>query len=90
MNLIRMEHGMSEDGMWNAVMQPLARGEKKLLIVPVELIPKLRSRARLVGVCSTSPAESFREYRTKKNYHEWAFYVGEDLESDMPELEFIH
>jgi hypothetical protein len=81
---------ISEDGSWNAVMQPLSGGEKKLLIVPLEIIPKLRTRARLVGVCSTSPAEGYREYRSKKSYQEWAFYVGEDPDTDMPELEFVH
>lgn len=86
----RYKDPMSEEGQWNVVMQSSTPGKKELLIVPEELVSNYLSRARIIGVSSTSPLESFREYRKKKNYHEWAFYVGEKVESDMPELKFIN
>jgi len=79
---------MSDDGQWNVVMQPLGRS-KKLLIVPPDLVAKYLSRARLIGVCPTSTGESYRVYREKKRYHEWAFYLGAEEERDMPELEYV-
>jgi hypothetical protein len=71
-------------------MQPHRGGSKKLLIVPEELVAKMLNRARIIGVCSTSMGESYREYRKKKQYHEWAFYVGEKIEEEMPNLEYIN
>ncbi|MCK4835030.1 MAG: type II secretion system protein [Candidatus Aminicenantes bacterium] len=81
---------MSESGTWNIVMRSLKAGTKKLIIVPEEYLGKLRGRARIIGVCSTSRAESYREYRKKKQYHEWAIYLGEKVEEEMPKLEFIN
>jgi len=85
----RYKDPLSEEGRWNVVMQPSTPGKKMLLIVPEELVGNHLNKARIIGVSSTSTAESFREYRKKKNYHEWAFYLGEKVESDMPELKFI-
>lgn len=81
---------MTESGSWNVVMQSVQTGSKKLLVVPEEYVEKMLNRARIIGVCSTSRGESYREYRKKKQYHEWAFYVGEKVEEEMPKLEYLY
>ena len=80
---------MTESGTWNLVMRPFKAGSKQLLIVAEAFVPKMLARARIIGVSSTSTGESYREYRKKKQYHEWAFYLGEKVEEEMPKLEFI-
>lgn len=80
---------MTESGTWNIVMQPFRAGSKQLLIVVEKFVPKMLGRARIIGVCSTSTGESYREYRKKKQYHEWAFYLGEKVDEEMPKLEFV-
>jgi type II secretory pathway pseudopilin PulG len=77
---------MTAQGRWDAVLQSV--GAKKLLIVPAEQMGRFLSRGILVGVCSTSPDSGFREYRGRKKYNEWAFYVGEKEDEEMPELEY--
>jgi type II secretory pathway pseudopilin PulG len=80
---------MSEDGKWNIVMKG-GRGQTKgLLIVPEDMLPQYVTQARIIGVCSTSPEEGIREYRGKKRYSEWAVYVGEQVDKEMPELKFV-
>lgn len=79
---------MSEDGKWNIVMQGTGGRKKSLLIVPEEMVPEYLSKARIVGVASTSPEEGFKVYRGKKRYSEWAVYVGEKIDKEMPELKF--
>jgi hypothetical protein len=81
---------MTESGTWNIVMRPIKAGSKQILIVAEEFVPKMLVSARIIGVCSTSTGESYREYREKKQYHEWAFYLGEKVEEEMPELKFIN
>ena len=80
---------LSESGTWHIVMQSIRAGSKQLMVVPEEYIDKLLDRARIIGVCSTSRAESYREYRKKKQYHEWAFYLGEKVEEEMPRIEYL-
>ncbi len=84
---------MSIDGEWHIVMQgpvPGGTGKKKpLLVVPMDMLPQYITKARIIGVVSTSPEEGFREYRKKKRYSEWAVYVGEKAEKEMPELKFV-
>jgi hypothetical protein len=80
---------MSDDGKWNYVMRGGTSGKDDLLIVPEEYLPQYIDTARIVGVASTSPDEGFREYRGKKRYSEWAVYVGEQVDKEMPELKFI-
>jgi len=77
---------MTDHGRWDAVLQ--AVGAKKMLIVPGDRVGRFLSRGILVGVCSSSPEEGFREYRGKKKYNEWAFYVGAKEDEEMPELEY--
>ena len=79
---------MTESGEWNLVMQGTTGGKKSLLIVPPELLGKYLSKGQIIGVASTSAEEGYREYRKKKRYSEWAFYVGEDPEKDMPDMTF--
>ena len=78
----------SATGDWNLVMKPSAGG-KKLLVVPVKAAGRFLTQANIVGVCSTSPETGFMEYRGRKHYNEWAFYVGQKPEEDMPPLEFV-
>ena len=81
---------MSENGEWNFVMQSLSPGKKILMIVPENMVPQFINSARIVGVSSTSNEDGFKEYRKKKKYSEWAFYVGENVDKEMPELKFIN
>lgn len=77
---------MSEDGKWNYVMRGGTTGKNDLLIVPESMLEEYLNSARIVGVVSTSPDEGFKEYRGKKRYSEWAVYVGEQVDKEMPEL----
>ncbi len=80
---------MTESGEWNIVMRGGIGGKKGLLLVPEEMVEQYITKARIVGVCSTSIEEGIREYRGKKRYSEWAVYVGEKLDKDMPDLKFV-
>lgn len=84
---------MSESGEWSVLVSPGRAGDKTLIIIPPELtksediinainIPT----GKIVGVCSSSCEEGFREYRKKKKYCEWAFFVGDTQEEEMPPL----
>ena len=86
----RFPDPMSESGTWNIVMQSIQSGSKKLWVVPEEYVEKMLNRARIIGVCSSSRSESYREYRKKKQYHEWAIYLGEKVEEEMPKIEFLY
>jgi type II secretory pathway pseudopilin PulG len=79
---------VSADGRWDMVFMDTTAGEAKYLVVPANLAGAYFSRAVLVGVCSTSPETAFREYRGKKKYNEWAFYLGEKEDEKMPELQY--
>ena len=79
---------MGADGRWDLVLQDTSGGEVKYLVVPAHLAKAYAGRANLVGVCSTSPETAFREYRGKKKYNEWAFYLGEKENEKMPELHY--
>ena len=70
------------------VFQDTSGGEAKYLIVPPHLAKAYFGRANLVGVCSTSAETAFREYRGRKKYNEWAFYLGEKESEKMPELRY--
>lgn len=78
---------MSSNGDWNLVLKPMAGG-KKLLIIPLKSAGRFLTIGSIVGVCSTSPEPSFREYRGRKRYSEWAFYVGAKEKEEMPPLEY--
>ncbi len=80
---------VSADGRWDMVFQDTSGGQAKYLIVPEHMAKAYFSRAVLVGVCSTSPETGFREYRDKKKYNEWAFYLGEKENEKMPEMEYV-
>jgi hypothetical protein len=79
---------MSPDGRWDLVLQDMSGGPGKYLVVPAHLAQSYVGRAVLIGVCSTSPETSFREYRGKTKYNEWAFYYGEKENEKMPELQY--
>jgi type II secretory pathway pseudopilin PulG len=76
------------DGRWDMVFQDNSTAEAKLLVVPADKAKAYFGRALLVGVCSTSPETGFREYRGKKKYNEWAFYLGDNENEEMPELQY--
>lgn len=81
---------MTHDGKWNYVMRSvLGKDKNTLLVVPEEMLPQWVTQAQLIGVASTSPDEGFREYRGKKRYSEWAIYLGDDADKEMPEMKFI-
>ena len=80
---------MTEEGVWNIVMQDGRAGKKGMLIVPEEMLTQYIGRGMVIGVCSTSPDEGFLVYRKKKKYNEWAVYVGEQIDKEMPELKFV-
>jgi len=76
------------DGQWDMVFKDSSTTEAKLLVVPADQAKAYFGRAVLVGVCSTSPETAFREYRGKKKYNEWAFYLGGNENEEMPELQY--
>ncbi len=78
---------LSADGRWDLVYQAL--GSRKLLIVAGEQAARFQARGVLIGVCCTCPDTGFREYRGKKHYNEWAFYLGENENEEMPEMEYV-
>ncbi len=80
---------LSESGKWNYVMESKRFGKKNLLIIPEELLPKYLRNNRVIGVCSSAIGESFLEYRKKKYYFEWAFYIGDNENKAMPALKFV-
>jgi type II secretory pathway pseudopilin PulG len=79
---------LAADGRWDMVLMDTSAGEAKYLVVPADLAGAYVGRAVLVGVCSTSPETGFREYRGKKKYNEWAFYLGDKEDEKMPELQY--
>jgi type II secretory pathway pseudopilin PulG len=81
---------MTKEGKWNVVMQSGTAGKKlALLVVPEDMVAAYISRAGIIGVCSTSCEEGFRVYRKKKKYCEWAFYLGQQVDKEMPELKYV-
>jgi hypothetical protein len=70
-------------------MQGTTGGKKSLMVVPPELLEKYLVKGQIIGVASSSAEEGYREYRKKKRYCEWVFYVGEDLSKSMPDITFI-
>jgi type II secretory pathway pseudopilin PulG len=79
---------IAADGRWDMVFQDNSGPQAKLLVVPADQAKAYFGRALLVGVCSTSPETAFREYRGKKKYNEWAFYLGGKENEEMPELQY--
>jgi type II secretory pathway pseudopilin PulG len=77
---------MSDDGKWDLVMLDRSTPKQKLTIVADSLVGKYLARAVIVGVCSSSTQGSYRIYRGKNKYNEWAFYIGAKEEDEMPEL----
>jgi hypothetical protein len=82
---------MTEEGKWNVVMRSGLPGKDKnaLLIVPEDMLAEYVRKASIIGVCSSSCEEGFMVYRKKKKYCEWAIYLGEKLDKEMPELKFV-
>ena len=78
---------LSDTGDWNLVIKPMTGG-KKLLVVPLHVAGKFLTSGTIVGVCSTSPEPGFREYRGRKRYNEWAFYIDAKIQEEMPPLEY--
>jgi len=78
---------MTTEEKWDLVYQTSGAGKQSLIIVPSQFAGEFANRGFLVGVCSSSPEASFREYRGKKKYNEWAFFVGAKEETEMPEIQ---
>jgi len=81
---------VSETGEWNYVVKSRNANNKSLLVIPAELLSKYAKSYDLIGVASSSPDESYREYRGKNRYDEWAFYFGQKADQEMPALKFIN
>jgi len=85
----RFTDPMTGEKEWNVVMRPgRGAGKQALLIVSEENMAQYAGKAMLVGVASKSCEEGFKVYRKKKKYCEWAVYMGEQMNKDMPELKF--
>lgn len=80
---------MNEEAKWNIVMIGALDGRGDLLIVPEDMLAQYINTSRIVGVCSTVEKEGFKVYRGKKKYSEWAVYVGEQPDKEMPKLKFV-
>ncbi|MGE5341066.1 MAG: hypothetical protein ACM3SY_06245 [Candidatus Omnitrophota bacterium] len=80
---------MTNSDKWNVVMREGTTEKGKLLIVPMDQMNQYTGQAMLIGVSSTSCALSFKEYRTKKRYCEWAVYIGGQDNQAMPTLKFV-
>lgn len=82
---------MTKEGIWNVVMRSGVPGKDKnaLLVVPEDMLPGYVRTASIIGVCSSSCEEGFKIYRKKKKYCEWAVYLGEKPDKEMPELKFV-
>ncbi len=80
---------MTESGEWNIVMVGTMAGKNEMMIVPADMLEEYLNKARIVGVCSASEEEGFKIYRGKKRYSEWAVYVGEQLDKEMPDFKYV-
>jgi len=85
----RYKDPMTGEDTWNIVMREGRAGKKGLIVVPEEMMTEYIGKGIVVGVCSTSHEEGFLEYRKKKKYFEWAVYLGEKVDKDMPELKYV-
>jgi hypothetical protein len=83
------EDPMNPGGKWDIVMAGALGGNNDLLVVPDEMLGQFLNTARIMGVCSTIEQEAFRIYRGKKKYNEWAVYVGEQIDKEMPKLKYV-
>ncbi len=66
-----------------------SEGAGALWIVPEDMLEEYLGQAMIVGVCSTSIEEGYLVYRKKKKYCEWAVYLGQQVDKDMPDLKFV-
>lgn len=87
----RFKDPMTKEGKWNVVMRSGEPGKDRtaLLVVPEDMLAEYVTKASIIGVCSSSCEEGFMVYRKKKKYCEWAVYLGEQLDKEMPELKFV-
>jgi hypothetical protein len=85
----RFKDPITNSEKWNVVMRAGAADKGQMWIVPEDSLSQFIGQAALIGVSSTSCEEGFKEYRKKKKYCEWAFYMGDDPKKEMPELKFI-
>jgi type II secretory pathway pseudopilin PulG len=80
---------MTVSGKWAIVMASALGGKSDLLVVPDENLGEYINTSRIMGVCSTSDEEGFKIYRGKKKYSEWAVYVGEQVDKEMPKIKYV-
>ncbi len=76
-------------GRWYLVLEQRGAGGKTYLVVDQDSAPRHLANAVLVGVCSTSPESSFRSYRGRTVYREWAVVAGADENEPLPELRYL-
>jgi len=80
---------LSPSGRWDLVLQVLPEGGEGYMVVPEEAAGRYLPTSIIVGVCPTTDDVAFRIYRKKKRYNEWAFYVGDSPNEEMPEIRFV-
>lgn len=80
---------MTDLGKWDIVMANALGGKSDLLVVPEANLTEYLNTSRIMGVCSTSEQESFKIYRGKHKYCEWAVYVGEQVDKEMPKIKYV-
>jgi len=81
---------VSETGEWNYVIKSRNANNKALIIITPDLLAKYGKSYHFIGVASSSPEQSYREYRGKNRYDEWAFYFGQKTDQEMPALKFVN
>jgi len=79
---------LTEHGRWYVVMQQRGPAASGYLLVEEEMAPRYIANAVIVGVCSTSEQKSFREYRGRTIYNEWAVVIGEKEDQPLPQLDY--
>ncbi len=84
------EDPISDSGKWNYVMKSSNVNNKVFLIIPPEFLSKYIKSYNLIGVSCGSVDESYMIYRGKNRYDEWAFYLGQKVDQEMPNLKFIN
>lgn len=78
------------DGEWNYLIKPYNTQKKQLLVVSKSLFKSFKKRGNWVGVISGSDKRSFRSYKNRNMYNEWAFIAGAKSGDQIPELKRIN
>lgn len=86
---------ISADGEWDIIV-PSSQvapgtergGIQKIVIIPNKLIKKYPQPIQIIGVVSSSPEKSFKNYCGGDKYNKWFFYYGRKCEI-IPSYEYF-